>query len=124
LYYLRDCRHVLEPAVQNALEARKPLYDEFPQRISIQSDLIASYLFIDPLGYVDLILQALEYVESQIRPEWESYYRYLFLEHRRTLALALKDYEKAHDLCLEALAFADADQDGPWRTHYSISIYS
>jgi hypothetical protein len=65
LHYLRDVSRALDLAVQAALEVRKPAYDHFPQRVCLQEDLIYAYLFSDPVGYADLIGQALDYMREQ-----------------------------------------------------------
>jgi hypothetical protein len=44
-----DYQQLLEPAVRNLLETRKPQYAHFPFRFRIHNDLITLYLGIDPL---------------------------------------------------------------------------
>src|SRR5207302_9740123 len=57
LFFQRDYRNVLDLAVQNALEVRKPQYDHFPLKFSILRDLVEAYIGIDPEAYLDSILQ-------------------------------------------------------------------
>jgi hypothetical protein len=70
-FFRRDYRNLLDRAVRAALEARKPAFAELPQRICLQEDLVGIYAAIDPVGYEDLIAQALDYMEGQVTPELE-----------------------------------------------------
>src|SRR5262249_58918739 len=55
LNFKLDFRNVLDIAVGATLEARKPQYANFPQRICLHEDLISSYLGIDPFGHADAV---------------------------------------------------------------------
>src|SRR5262249_53577490 len=55
LYFKRDYRNVLDLAIRNMLEVRKPLYAQFPFRINIYNNLVEAYLGIDPVGHAAAI---------------------------------------------------------------------
>ena len=57
--YKGDAVAGLELAVRNALEARKPLYQQFPWRFRVHDHLIVGYLNTDPAGYAAQIREAL-----------------------------------------------------------------
>src|SRR5262245_36750219 len=44
LHFKQDYRDVLDLAVRNTLEARKPAYAHFPRRLLIHGDLVSAYL--------------------------------------------------------------------------------
>src|SRR5688500_15038929 len=48
--YKLDYTDVLELATRATLEARKPEYALFPQRVCLHEDLISAHMGIDPLG--------------------------------------------------------------------------
>src|SRR5262249_3144439 len=65
----RDYAAALELAVRCAVEARKPVYAQLPQRVCLHEDLIDSYVATDPMGYAPRIEEALEYMAREVRPE-------------------------------------------------------
>lgn len=71
LHYKRDYREVLDIAVKATLEARKPTYAQFPQRVCLHEDLINAYLGIDPLGHQDAIASAMDYMNDEIPEDVE-----------------------------------------------------
>ena len=64
----RDPRAALPIAARCALEARKPLYATFPQRVCLHEDLITAYADSDPVGNAELIRGALDYMDGEIAP--------------------------------------------------------
>lgn len=71
LFFRRDYRPVLDLAVKASLEACKPAYRDFPQRVCIHEDLIHGYVGIDPEGYADKIVAALEFMKGEADPKAE-----------------------------------------------------
>jgi hypothetical protein len=65
LHFKQDYRNVLDLAVANVLEVRKPSYGAFPRRLLIHGDLVSAYLGIDPAGHADSIQQALDYLDRE-----------------------------------------------------------
>ncbi len=131
-FFQRDYRGILDRAVKAALEARKPAFADLPQRICLQEDLVGIYAAIDPLGYEEMIAQALDYMENQATTGLECRHcvqgcRTIFELDRgrmdaarasglRALALA-EDVDSEHykgnactDLCL--IAFRSGDYTG------------
>jgi hypothetical protein len=123
IYYKHDVRNLLDPAVRNLLEVRKPANAQFPQRLRVYNDLIATYLFTDPVGYADEIRAALDQMEAEVTPDMSSC-RYLPLENRLGLALDLDRPDEALDWALRGLAQADADRDRYTARHHSVSLYA
>ncbi|MCU0497488.1 MAG: hypothetical protein MUF87_09070 [Anaerolineae bacterium] len=60
-----DIGQALDMAIRAAVEARKPAYLNFMQRICIHQDVIHAYLGHDPYGYSDLIEQSIDYMQAQ-----------------------------------------------------------
>jgi len=65
LFFIANYTIALDLAVRNAVEARKPEYDECPVRPRVFRVLVDIYLHIDPIGYEQQILENLDYLESQ-----------------------------------------------------------
>jgi hypothetical protein len=122
LFFKRDFRTVLDVAVKNTLELRKPLFDNFPQRYSIQRNLIASYVGIDPVGYADDIQKALADLEAEIPEGYED--RYLVLGSRREFCIEMGWLDKAEETSMHALRLCDADKSRSTGEHHSIFNYS
>ena len=110
LHFKRDYRNVLDLAVQAALEVRKPQYATYSGRFGIFDNLIAAYLGIDPGGYADAVLQAMDYLDKELPQEPESH-RYLLCARRRIFCLEQDRYDEALDWALKELALADSDRD-------------
>ncbi len=122
MHFLRDYRHILNDAVQNTLEARKPQYDEFPQRVSVYEDLAAAYMGIDAEGYEEPIRQTLDAVERMLTPALESR-RHSLESQRRDLALELDRNDEARACGLRGLALVDRDGRSWTALHYSVFVY-
>jgi hypothetical protein len=122
LYFKHDVRHLLDLAVRNLLEVRKPAYAQFPQRLRIYNDLIATYRFTDPVGHAEQIRAALDQMEAEATPDMDSS-RYLPLENRLGLALDLDRPDEALEWALRGLAQADADPDRYTARHHSVTLY-
>jgi hypothetical protein len=122
LHFQRDYRHVLDLAVRNTLEARKPLYDNFPQRISIHEDLVSAYIGIDPDGYAEPIRAALDYLEAQAPPSLEC--RLHLLGLRREFALQRGRLDEAHEAARRSLAVIAERPRHSTAEHYAVFVYS
>lgn len=123
MHFKRDYRDVLDLTVANALEVRKEIYDEFPQRIAIYQDLIAAYEGIDVEGYLDRIQQAFETIEESITPELQSR-RHSLESHRRDVALQLEDYPTALEAGLRGLKHVDEERNASTGLHYATFVYA
>jgi hypothetical protein len=109
LYFKRDYRDVIRPAVEAALEARKPRYDTFPFRFAIFYDLVCAYIGIDPAGHAAEIREALHSLEHDLPRAGEDHF--LLEDARRAFAVALEDYAAAEQATLRSMRLAD-DADG------------
>jgi hypothetical protein len=120
--FLHDYRDVLEPAVANALEVRKPKYDGFPQRISIYQDLVGAYIAIDPDGYAAAIVEALDTIEAQMPPSLEC--RLHLWGLRREFALQRRRWDEAEAAAQRSLEIIARKPDTATARHYLVSVYS
>ncbi len=68
LYDLRDYGAAVELAVKAALESRKSLYDGQQIRFFTHDNLVCSYLYIDPIGYSEMIEQAFVIMDEEMPP--------------------------------------------------------
>jgi hypothetical protein len=123
LHFKRDYKTVLELAVANTLEARKPQYDGMPQRMGIFEDLVGAYMGIDPGGYEQQIRESLAYVATLITPPLESR-RHSLEANTRDFALSLNLLDEAEASCRRALALADRDGWNSTAQHYGVFVYS
>ncbi len=121
LFFQRDFRRVLDLAVQNTLEVRKPLYALFPMRFSVQRNLVAAYIGIDPAGYLGPIEQALAHLETEVPAEGDD--KYLVLGSRRELGLEMGWLDRAEEAARRALELADADPERHNATHHGTFNY-
>ncbi|MFO0863826.1 MAG: hypothetical protein U0744_04070 [Gemmataceae bacterium] len=71
LFYSHDYTQVVDRAVKATIEATKPTFRDFPQRVCLHEDLIYSYVGIDPDGYAPKIEQALDYMRREVHPNLE-----------------------------------------------------
>lgn len=100
---------MLDVAAKATVEARKPRYDVCEERIDTHVSLVTSYMYLDPLGYREKILDALTYLLKQNLPSYilvDIYTRWSFVEtinenfseaeHYANLALQSVDYDNDH----------------------------
>lgn len=122
LWFKQDYTNLLERAVRNVLEARKPLYDPLQLRITIQRTLICVYQAIDLFGYADEVRAGLAELEKLISHEGEE--KYLIQSNRIGFHFTAEEYQEARATCLVTLRWAD--QDGPHydATHHAIYAYA
>jgi hypothetical protein len=107
LYNKRDLTNTLELAVQSTVETRKPHFAEFPQRICLHEDLIRVYMQQDPLGHLDMIENALDYMESQLNPRVECF---LCFQQLKTLhKIVTNDFDGANANAHAFLSYANHD---------------
>jgi hypothetical protein len=118
LHFKQDYREVLDLAIANVMEVRKPAFARFPRANMIHSDLVSAYRGIDPVGYDDTITQALDYLDSQIG-ELNSE-RYLLLGARRQQALYCGRLEEARHYAQATLVLAEKDPDVGRANHFSV----
>jgi hypothetical protein len=122
LCFQRDYRTVLELAVQNVLEMRKPLYHTVPSRISVQRNLISCYIGIDAEGYATEIEEALAHLEAEVAETDDS--RYLVLGSRREFYLVTGRLDLAVEAGLKGLRWLDAERDRSAGEQSAVFSYS
>jgi hypothetical protein len=122
LHFKQDYRDVLDLAVRNTLEARKPAYAAFPRRLLIHDDLVAAYTGIDPVGYAGPICEALAWLDAEAPAAGED--RYMLLGGVRQVALEVGDLAGAEEAVQRTLALADADPDCGMAQHFLVFSYA
>jgi hypothetical protein len=122
LHFQQDYREVLDLAVRNMLESKKPQYEGLPFGSLILNDMLSAYIGIDPLGYADAIREAMALQDSLVPPI--SNERYLLLGARRICALAEGDFDRAETITASSLQLADADPDRSRAAHFSVFSYN
>ena len=120
--YKGDAATGLELAVRNALEARKPLYEQFPWRFRVHDHLIVGYLNTDPAGYAAQIREALDWLANDVPVDGSP--KYLLLARRRWLASELGDTDEAESLAKRALEVAAGDADQMTACSHAVFCYS
>ncbi|MCI0456672.1 MAG: hypothetical protein L0Z62_06795 [Gemmataceae bacterium] len=118
LHFKRDYRHVLDLAMQCAMEVRKPANARYPGRIGVWDSLIAAYLGIDAEGYAQPIQQALNYLESEVPPEPDGD-RYLLLARKRIFAREREQLQEAYNVCMTEMNLGAADTDQERALHFA-----
>lgn len=63
---IRNYIGTLDLAIETAVEARKPQYQQMQEHICAYQDLILTYLGIDPLGNAKQIEEAIQYMSAEI----------------------------------------------------------
>ncbi|HKZ69171.1 MAG TPA: hypothetical protein VJ020_03770, partial [Anaerolineales bacterium] len=99
-----DCETALELATRATVEARKPQYNQLPQRICLHEDLIGAYLYSDPAGYAAQLREALDYMEREIGPDYEC--RLCLKSKQASFAFCLDRIDEAFDLAQNFLAMS------------------
>lgn len=122
LHFKQDYRDVLDLAVRNTLEVRKPGFADFPRRLLIHHDLISAYSGIDPEGYAQPIREALDWLDAETPPTGED--RYMLLGGKREFALELNDLATAEEMVQESLRVADMETERTLAQHFSVFTYS
>ncbi len=64
-----DMRTGLDVAARAVVEARKPEYRECPTRAGLMSTLINAYVYIDPVGYHQQIIDTIDLIENEMQPD-------------------------------------------------------
>jgi hypothetical protein len=122
LHFKQDYRDVLDLAVRNTLEVRKPAYVHFPRRLLIHGDLVSAYLGIDPIGHADAIRQALAHLDREVPADGDE--RYLVLGSQRQFALDLGQLDEAEACGRRSLGLAAEDSDPGRAQHFLVFTYS
>jgi hypothetical protein len=121
LHFKRDFRRVLEPAVANALEVRKPPYQGYPERFSVFCDLVDAYARTDPAGHADAIRDTLAGLEADgPLPLGQQLF---LLSLRRDAAILRDDLDEAAATARQAQAVAE-ENPGATADHYSVFNWS
>lgn len=115
LHYKRNYRDANRFAVETAVEARKPQYQNYQETICIQNDLVLVYSGIDPVGYATEIKEAIDFTIDQTNPNMNCHY---CLNHRMIdYYLSMGEKEKARDQTAKYFAITQT------QTHYRIQAY-
>jgi hypothetical protein len=122
LHFKQDYRNVLDQAIANVLEVRKPAYVNFARRLLIHGDLVSAYLGIDPVGHADSIRQALEYLDRETPAEGDE--RYLLLGGQRQFAIDLGAFDDTDRFSRRSLELAATDSDRRRTEHFLVFCYS
>ncbi len=93
LFYLDDHRLALENAVRLVTESRKPQFLKCPVRARVHRILVDTYLFTDPIGYSDQIWQTINYMETDMSLDIDSWQ--LLQARRAQMAYAVDDLDTA-----------------------------
>ncbi len=102
LFYLDNCAAALELAVRCAVELRKPEYEDCPVRARLYRVLVDAYLFTDPIGHAHKIRETIDYMETQLPLDIDTWR--LLAARRAQLALAFEQFAEAKELALHYLA--------------------
>jgi hypothetical protein len=122
LHFKQDYRDVLDLAVRNTLEVRKPSYSAFPRKLLIFGDLVSAYLGIDPIGYADAIRQALDHLDRESPAGGDE--RYLLLGSQRQFALEHDRLDEAEEFSQRSLALAAEDDDRSRAKHFLVFTFA
>jgi hypothetical protein len=109
IHDLGDLKAAQRLAMEATVEARKPIFRRFPQRICLHEDLIWIYLIMDGRGYAPQIHAALEYMETQIEPGIECESCLYSIE--ANVALLTKDFDAIEQTALRLLALTDSMEE-------------
>jgi hypothetical protein len=121
LFFKRDYRDVLRPAVEAVLEVRKPVYADFPFRFAVYYDLLSAYLGIDPVGCLREVRDALGCLEAEARDGGDD--RCLLEDCKSDLAMALGDLDGTEAAYLRMTEYADAMPQAEGPDHYKAYGY-
>ena len=119
LFFQRDYRDVLRPAVEAVLEVRKPRYAGFPFRFSIFYDLVSAYMGIDPLGYESELRQTLAGLEGEAAGVNNG--GCLLADRYAALAQTLGDWDGAESAVRRMMGHAESLPAGPGRQHFGVN---
>src|SRR5262249_19115245 len=122
LCYLCDYRPLLELAAGLTLELRKPAFAHHPLRFAVWLNLVSSYLAVDPLGCVEAVREAIDFLEAELPAQGEE--RYMLLACRQRLARELGRLDEAVAWDLRALERADADPDRHQALHHAVGAHT
>jgi hypothetical protein len=122
LHFKQDYTDVLDLAIRNTLEVRKPGYSTFPRRLLIHGDLVSAYMGIDPIGHAAAIRQALDYLDHEVPAIGDE--RYLLLGSQRQFALDHGRLDEAEAFSQRSLALAAEDSDTGRAKHFLVFTFA
>lgn len=121
LHFKRDYKKALEPAIANALEARKSQYEQCPERFWVYTDLVTAHGDVDPEGYADVVRDTLAQLDAEgPMPLGQRLYE---LALRRDVALARDALDEAADLAAKGQAVMEGEP-GSTSDHYAVFNWS
>src|SRR5262249_35544855 len=109
LFTKADLRTVLDRAVAHVLRMRQPVFENFPLRFPIQRTFVAAYIYIDPLGYEEQILEAIGHLEADLATREGGEDKYVVSHDRSSLHFERGEWEEVRAIALRVLRWADAD---------------
>jgi len=95
IYYKAEMQTGLDRTIRLATRAYKPEYKNCPMRSRIYCNLADVYSDVDWFGYVDDILEMLDYIENDIPMDSDTHLRVRYI--RAQMAFELEKYDEAKD---------------------------
>ena len=99
---LGNVKEAYDLAIATATEVQKPEYANHENRACVFQDLILVHEAMDPIGYEDLIIQSLDYMESQLVNRHNC--RMCFMNLKTSVELAHHRLDTASEWANRALA--------------------
>jgi hypothetical protein len=118
IFEQRDFKNAYDLVVKTAVEARKPQYSHLRERICVHQDLILTYEGIDPIGYADLIEDALNFMTQTITPTIQC--RYCLQSLRCSFELEMERWDTAREAANHHLAMSEHG----WKHHHGVAAHS
>jgi tetratricopeptide (TPR) repeat protein len=118
IHFKRDYRQAVELAVRNAVAVSKPENAAFPGRWGVYRELVSAYLGVDPVGFADVIQEALTQLDRDL-PSGPHPDRYLWLGSLRQFHQECGDFEAAEAAATRAMELS-ADDPYPHHAQHSM----
>ena len=123
IHFKRDFRQAVELAVRNAVAVSKPENAAFPGRWAVYRELVSAYMGVDPVGFADVILEALAQLDREI-PSGPHPDRYLILGSLRQFHQECGNFEAAEAAATQAMELSAGDPDSHHAQHFMVYNYS
>lgn len=105
MFYLDRLSEALDSAVELMLKVQKSPYDRCPMVARIYRIMMDAYVYIDPIGYEDKILETLAYMEAEMHLDAST--QRLLQARRVKLADAFDRYDEAIEAARKLLAMSE-----------------
>jgi hypothetical protein len=106
MYYQGNFAEGIAIALKNAVEVRKPEYRHWPFLCRVYRAATDAFLIADPVGYADRITEAIDYIETQLPLDVDTWQ--ILLETRTYLMLGLDRWDEALKLAERYLARSES----------------